>query len=116
MHQDVVLDFDQSYQLQVATISGLTSARFPFLPVVRGQLLDARSAPFFRLREVVFPFASSLDVDLKKQPRAITRVLAQTSNKSTRLTDANPNLKPFQKFSPSGPESSASIAMSVEGP
>jgi hypothetical protein len=86
------------------------------IPVVREEL-DDQSAVFFRLAEVAFPFASSLEVDAAKQPAGKFRVLARTSSSSSTASDAAPALSPLSRPPPQHAASSgpAIVALSVEG-
>ena len=119
LHRDVVLD-PQSFHATVMTSAGVSKLEFPFVPIARasgddGSLLDARSAVFFRLSEVAFPFASSLELDPKKQPGATARVLARASKGAATSTEDPANLSPLQKWPARPPGGGAVLAASVEG-
>ena len=131
LHKDLLLDADASFSVKAMGKDGTFDLRFPFVPLVKGDALkdppglgdrvaalDARSPPFFRLSEVAFPFPSSLDVDPSIQAGARARVLARTSAKTSRLTDATIALAPFtpRAPSPASPTSGpATLAVSLEG-
>jgi hypothetical protein len=77
--------------------------------------LDAQSAVFFRLEEVAFPFASSLEIENGKQPGATVRILARTTEKAYRLTDGPVDLSRFHNWTPTGQPRTSALAASIEG-
>ena len=124
LKKDVVLDFGRSYRVAVMTQGGVASARFPqFLEVIDDtrftgdeQLLDTGFPGFFRIPQVVFPFASSVALHKDKQPDAKTMsVVARTTPRSIAQTGDTADLKPFKKWQPKGTWQQFPIAAQVEG-
>ena len=116
LRKDVVLDFGSGFKIAVATQGGIASVRFPQIIDVTSGLVDASLAPFFRLDEVVFPFASSLVLHKDRQPRATTMaVAARSSPQSIRRTDDTLDLAPFQLWRPKGEWEQFNLAAIVEG-
>jgi ABC-type uncharacterized transport system involved in gliding motility auxiliary subunit len=77
MNKDAVLDHGQQFRVQAMTQSGQGMwLRHPGIAHVRSdsrvdekeKLLDIGFAPFFRVPEAIFPFASSLELKRDKQP------------------------------------------------
>ena len=72
----MVLDFGRSFHVNMLTQGGIASARFPDMLDVQDDsrfsgndmLIDTSFPGFFRLPEVVIPFASSLTIHPDKQP------------------------------------------------
>ena len=65
------------------------------------QLLDTSFPAFFRLEELMFPFASSLVLHKDKQPEAKTmKVVARTSPASLHEQGDTADLRPFQAWKP----------------
>lgn len=123
MHKDVVLDFGRSYRVPIITQAGLASVRFPQLLQVDDdarftgahQLLDTSAPPFFRMREVVLPFASSLTLHKEKQPDATElSVMARSSPHSIAETGDSIPLG-VQSWHPNGSWRQVDVAARVEG-
>jgi ABC-type uncharacterized transport system involved in gliding motility auxiliary subunit len=125
MKKDVVLDFNHGFSILVPTESGIARATFPqFLhvaddPRFSGEetLLDTSFPCFFRLEELMFPFASSLVLHKDTQPEAKNmQVVARSTPASFHETTDTVDLKPFQRWKPK-PEKPEqyNIAASVEG-
>ena len=124
MKKDVVLDFGRSFRVTMITQGGLASVRFPMVidvindPRFTGdeQLLDTSFAAFFRMDQVIFPFASSLVLHKDKQPGATNMaVVARSSPHSIRKTDDTVDLAPFQSWRPKGQWEQFNLAADVEG-
>ncbi len=125
LRKDVVLDFNHGFNILVPTESGIARATFPqFLHVTddprfsgNEALLDTSFPCFFRLEELMFPFASSLVVHKDAQPDAKTlQVVARSTPASFRQTGDTADLRPFQRWKPK-PEKPEqyNIAATVEG-
>jgi len=84
----------------------------------REALLDAESPIFFRLPQVLFPYASSLILHPEKQPDARDgfRVHARSTPKALRETTANVDLKVVRQWRPVGEFAQYNVAASVQGP
>lgn len=123
MKKDAVVDFGRSFRVPVMTQGGLASARFPQLLLVQDDarftgnetLLDTSYPAFFRLQELVFPFASSLELKADKQPDAKLQIIARSTPRSIALTGDTVDLKPFQRWVPKGKWEQLGIAANVEG-
>jgi ABC-type uncharacterized transport system involved in gliding motility auxiliary subunit len=125
LRKDVVLDFNHGFNILVPTESGIARMMFPqFLHVTddprfsgNEALLDTSFPCFFRLDELMFPFASSILLHKDAQPDAKTmEVVARSTPFSFRETTDTVDLKPFQRWKPK-PEKPEqyNIAASVEG-
>jgi hypothetical protein len=82
------------------------------------QFLDQSFAGFFRLEEVVFPFASTLIPHPEKQPEATLKVVARTSPSATVATTDTVEMKPTRDFFskvPQGDSGQRAIALTLEG-
>ena len=105
MNKDVVLDFGRSFHVNMITQGGIASVRFPDVVDVQDDsrmtgnemLLDTAFPAFFRLPEVVIPFASSLTLHSDKQPEAKMSIVARSTPKSIVETGDTVDLKPFKK-------------------
>ena len=94
MNKDVVLDHGAQLRLQVPTQTGQSVwFRHPAIVHVRKdsrmdedkKLLDTGFAGFFRLDEVLFPFASSLELKRDKQPADVKLVAVARSTPETNV-------------------------------
>jgi hypothetical protein len=123
MNKDVVLDFGRSFHVNMLTQGGIASARFPDLLDVTDDsrftgnetLLDTAFPGFFRLPEVVVPFASSIAIHPDKQPEVKMSVVARSTPRSIAETGDTVELKPFKKWQPKGTWTQFSIAAQMEG-
>jgi len=128
LRRDVVEEFGHPFHINV--ISGASAQpltlRFPAILDVkdderftgREALLDAESPIFFRLPQVLFPYASSLILHPEKQPDARDgfRVHARSTPKALRETTANVDLKVVRQWRPVGEFAQYNVAASVQGP
>ena len=126
MHEDVVVDFGAHFSTQVFTQAGPQTVRFPSVPLLgaaqgdrdetRSTTLDTSFPSFFRIPEVAFPFASSLDVHRERQPAAKLRVLATSSARSEVRKGPVVPLPFLQRWAPQGSALGPRIvAASAEG-
>ncbi len=99
----------RAFQVLEPTESGIVRRTFPqFLHVAddprftgEEMLLDTSFPAFFRLEELMFPFASSLVLHKDKQPEAKTmKVVARTSPASLHEQGDTADLRPFQNWKP----------------
>ena len=123
MKKNVVLDFGRSFRVNVLTQGGLASARFPDMidvqedPRFTGdeQLLDTSFPGFFRIPEIVVPFASEVVVHGDKQPDAKPRIIARSTPRSITETGDTVDLKPLQQWKPKGQWAQYGLAATLEG-
>jgi hypothetical protein len=123
LNKDVVLDFGRSFHVNMLTQGGIASARFPDLLDVTDDsrfsgnetLLDTSFPGFFRLPEVVIPFASSIAIHPDKQPEAKVAVVARSTPRSIAETGDTVELKPFKKWQPKGTWTQFAVAAQLEG-
>jgi ABC-type uncharacterized transport system involved in gliding motility auxiliary subunit len=128
MKKDVVLDFGRSFRVPVMTQSGLpATALFPqFLNVEddsryeeNEKRLDTSFPSFFRVPQVIWPFASSLELDKAKQPEVAAdkmKIIARTTQYAIHETTDTVDLKPFRAWKPKGTWEQYGVAATVEGP
>jgi hypothetical protein len=122
MKTDLVADFGRAFSISTMTASGVETQLFPMIPraldidrLGNERMLDIRFAPFFRIPSIDFPFASSLVLHREKQPDATIRVVARTTPKTMRETDAQLDLGLSRKWQAGGEMASSIIAAVVEG-
>lgn len=127
MRKDVVLDLGRPARVMAPTQVGMANVQIgpQFLdvqddPSFSGDkaLLDPSFAAFFRMPQIVFPFASSLVLKKDKQPGLEAdkfKVVARSTPRSLRETSDSIDLKPFKKFAKKGEWDQFAIAASVEG-
>ena len=123
LNKDVVLDFGRSFHVSMLTAGGIASTRFPDMIDVQDDprfsgndtLLDTGFPGFFRLPEVVIPFASSLAIHPDKQPETKMSVVARSTPRSVVETGDSVDLKPFHKWTPKGTWTQFPIAAQLEG-
>ena len=123
LRKDVVLDFASAYKAAMPAQRGAASVHFPQIIDAIGdpadgdaQLVDSSVAPLFRVDEVILPFASSLVLHDDRQPGATAMaVVARSSPRSLRTTDATVDLSPFQTWHPEGQGEQFNLAVEVEG-
>jgi ABC-type uncharacterized transport system involved in gliding motility auxiliary subunit len=95
--------------------------RFPAAPLAvadgrlepKAQFLDQRFPGFFRLPELVFPFASTVVPHADKQPNAAVKVVARTSPKATVVTTDTVDMK-LVDFKAKGEFGQRAMAIAVE--
>ncbi len=124
LHKDVVLDFGRSFRVAVMTQGGPANARFPqFLQVMddtrftgNEQLLDTGFPAFFRMPELIVPFASSLELHKEKQPGAKTMsIVARSTPRAIHETTDTVDLRAFKQWRPKGDWAQYGIGAQVEG-
>lgn len=127
MNKDVVFDFGRSFRVNMLTQGGVASRALPFLLYVQDdprftedeQLLDSSFPAFFRLPDLIFPFASSLTLKGEKQPEATVRVVARSSPRANTATGDTVELRPLQNWAAQlkkGQWDQHAIAAVAEGP
>ena len=106
MNKDVVLDLWHHVRLIVPTAGGIAAAELQQIPLVQDdpsfsgseQLIDTSFPGLFRVQEIAFPFASSVEILKDKQPTAKSSIVIRSSPKSVHLTGDTADLRPFQKW------------------
>jgi ABC-type uncharacterized transport system involved in gliding motility auxiliary subunit len=123
MNKDVVLDFGHYFHVNMITQGGIASARFPDVLDIQEDtrltgndtLLDTAFPGFFRLPEIVIPFASSVALHPDKQPEAKMSIVARSTPRSIVETGDTVDLKPFKKWAPKGTWTQFGVAAQLEG-
>ena len=124
MKKDALLDLARPVRLQTMTQSGqLLNFRHPAIIDVQvtpgfddeHQMLDASFIPFLRMDEIVFPFASSLELHKEKQPDATSKIVARTSQQAYADATATQDLGLKQQWVPKPPLGQHAIAIAIEG-
>jgi ABC-type uncharacterized transport system involved in gliding motility auxiliary subunit len=124
MKKDAVFDTASSMQFPMITQTGVPVwLRYPSILQVHHdsrwddehQMLDDSFPVFFRARELVFPFSSSLVQHPDKQPEAKMSVLARTSDRASVETSDSVVLKASSTWKPKPPVGQKAIAISVQG-
>ena len=126
--KDVVLDFGRSFRVGVMTQTGMpATALFPqFINVEDDsryegdeKRLDTAFPSFFRVPQVIWPFASSLELDRTKQPEVAAdkmKIIARSTQYAIHETGDKVDLKPFRAWKPKGTWEQFGIGATVEGP
>ena len=138
--KDVVLDFGRSFRVGVMTQTGMpATALFPqFINVEDDsryegdeKRLDTAFPTFFRVPQVIWPFASSVELDKTKQPEIAEndckpvpagqptrcmKVIARSTQYAIHDTADKVDLKPFRAWKPKGTWEQFGLAATVEGP
>lgn len=123
LNKDVILDFGRSFTAILPTQGGLAARQFPtFLDVQDDsrftgdeQLLDTSFPGFFRIPEIVIPFASSIELDPSKQPEANPKILARSTPRSVVESGDTVDLKPLQRWKPKGEWKQYAFAAALDG-
>lgn len=127
VNKDVVLDHGRSLTVAIPTQGRIAGVRLPQMPQVQDdprltgndQLLDTSFAGFFRLPEVVMPFASTVELKPEKQPDIKPgdkfKIVARSSPNSVRETGDSVDLSPFRRFPQKGEKKQWGMAAYIEG-
>jgi ABC-type uncharacterized transport system involved in gliding motility auxiliary subunit len=124
MKKDAVFDVASSMQFPMITQTGVPVwFRYPSILQVHHdarwgdehQMLDDSFPVFFRARELVFPYASTLVAHPEKQPEAKLKVIARSSDRASVETTDTVELKPSSGWKPKPPVSQRALAITVEG-
>ncbi len=124
MVKDLVQDLGHEAEIPFTTGVGQRgSLRMPGLLLVRSdpaaapaeQTLDTTFVPFFRLDEVLFPFASSLLLHPEKQPSARLYPVARSSPAAMSFTGASIVLNPARADVPRTDMAQRVLAAALEG-
>ncbi|HEY2513657.1 MAG TPA: Gldg family protein [Polyangiaceae bacterium] len=125
LNKDVVLDFGPgTFRVNMLTQGGIASVRFPDMLNVQDDtrftgnetLLDTAFPGFFRLPEVVLPFASSVAIHADKQPEAKLSIIARSTPRSIVETGDTVDLRPLgRKWTPKGQWQQYGLAAQAEG-
>lgn len=124
MAGDVVQDVGHEGEASFSTATGTPiHLRLPGMLLVKpdtgaapdAQTLDTTFVPFFRLEEVVFPFASTLLLHPEKQPTARLHAVARSS--AMAMSSAGPTviLNPMRAEVPKGAGAQRILAAALEG-
>jgi len=126
--KDVVLDFGRSFRVGVMTQTGMpATALFPQFVNVEDdsryegdeKRLDTAFPTFFRVPQVIWPFASSVELDRTKQPEVAAdkmKIIARSTQYAIHETSDKVDLKPFRAWKPKGTWEQYGLAATVEGP
>jgi ABC-type uncharacterized transport system involved in gliding motility auxiliary subunit len=126
--KDVVLDFGRSFRVGVMTQTGMpATALFPQFVNVEDdsryegdeKRLDTAFPSFFRVPQVIWPFASSVELDRTKQPEVAAdkmKIIARSTQYAIHETGDKVDLKPFRAWKPKGTWEQFGLAATVEGP
>ena len=117
--RDLVVEPDPKSALSftVQTASGTSRLVVPFVPIARDEdhSLDPSFPVFFRMKEVAFPYPSSIVVHRDKQPEATIREIAWSSPKAVRVTADEVDVHPLKPWTPAGPEGQFVLAVAIDG-
>lgn len=129
MKKDVVLDYGRTFRVSAWTAAGPQTFRFP--PVLdvhddyrftgNDMLLDTSFPAFFRIPQVPFPYASSLELKRDKQPDIGPekfRVLARSTPRTQVREGDTVDLKLLKQWAPQKSEAGFKqydIAATIEG-
>jgi ABC-type uncharacterized transport system len=124
MKRDVVLDGASSYEQPFAQ----QGATFVAPALVRvggsdpdkkgdgaGDRLDSAFVPFFKLDELMFPFASTLVPHPERQPSASVRIVARSSPEATADATEGISLAPSPRAERRGEPGQRALAIAVTG-
>jgi hypothetical protein len=81
--------------------------------------LDTAFPSFFRVPQVIWPFASSVELDRTKQPEVAAdkmKIIARSTQYAIHETSDKVDLKPFRAWKPKGTWEQFGLAATVEGP
>ncbi|MFS8065781.1 MAG: GldG family protein [Byssovorax sp.] len=117
MKKEAIFDWARHAEMQLMG----QQIRFPAAPLAvadgrlepKDQFLDQRFPGFFRLPQLVFPFASTLVAHAEKQPSAAVKVVARTSPKATVVTTDTVDMK-LVEFKAKGDFGQRAMAIAVE--
>jgi len=120
MNKDAVFDYGAQFRIGVPTQGGVTWIRHPGIAHVvsdprfdgeNDRLLDTSFAPFFRMEEAIFPFASSLKLDKSKQPADVkVSAVARTTPATSVVTSDSVDMKLREHWEPKPPQEQRIIA------
>jgi len=120
MNKDAVFDYRSPFRIGVPSNGGVTWLSHPGIPLVvsdplsegeSGARLDVSFAPFFRMEEAIFPFASSLTLDKTKQPPDVKLLaVARTTSAASAVTSDTVDMKLRDRWEPKQPQEQRVIA------
>lgn len=121
--KDVILDFGRSFTAIMPTQGSIAARQFPTLLDVQDdsrftgdeQLLDTSFPGFFRIPEIVVPFASSLALHPEKQPDASPKILGRSTPRSIVQTGDTLDLSPLQRWKPKGEWAQYAFSAALDG-
>jgi ABC-type uncharacterized transport system involved in gliding motility auxiliary subunit len=125
MKKNAVLDYGAQFRVPVMTAAGgATWIRHPGIAHIghRSELdedeqtLDTSFAGFFRLEELIFPFASSLELLPNKQPKDVKLYAVARTTKATGVsTEATVDMKLKEEWPPKAPQQQRIVAAVADG-
>jgi ABC-type uncharacterized transport system involved in gliding motility auxiliary subunit len=125
MKKNAVFDYGAQFGIAVPTATGqVVPIRHPGIAHVIStpgadegeQTLDNGFAAFFRMDEVAFPFASTLEIKKDKQPADVKyKVVARTTEAAGIVSSDTIDMKLKAQWQPKPPFERRAIAASVEG-
>jgi ABC-type uncharacterized transport system involved in gliding motility auxiliary subunit len=124
LNEDVVYDFGEPFRVQVETEGGPAIVRHPGIARVTSQpgsaaaehRLDSSFIAFFRMDEVMFPFASSITLLPERQPQGVKVYgVARTTPTSSVDRARTSSLKLRADWKPQPPLSERIVAAVAEG-
>jgi hypothetical protein len=121
MHADLVLDLAAPVEFVVVSQDGNQSQiLYPPVTMIRPSFgtLDAQFEPFADLRELVFPFPSSLALSSGKQPADVHAKVVARSSQHARTETKSPldlRLRQFRDWKTSTEERTVPLAIALEG-
>jgi len=125
MNKDAVFDNGAQFRVQAMTQSGQgVWLRHPGIAHVindsrmdeKEKLLDTSFAGFFRLDEVIFPFASSLELKRDKQPADVKLVAIARSTPDTKVDKSETvDMKPRKEWTVKGKPEQRVLAAYADG-
>jgi ABC-type uncharacterized transport system involved in gliding motility auxiliary subunit len=125
MNKDAVFDHGAQFRVQVMTQTGQPQwIRHPGIAHVvndtrmdeKDKLLDTGFAGFFRMDEVIFPFASSLDIKRDKQPADVKlQVVARSTPASSVDKSETIDMKLREQWRPKPPQQQRVLAAYADG-
>jgi len=125
MKKDAVMDYGAQFSFIVPTSTGQFAAiRHPAIARIvddpradeKERLLDTHFAGFFRIPELSFPFASSIELIRNKQPIDVElKVVARTTPQTSVITGESVDLKLKTDWKPKPPFKQQAVAAYAKG-
>jgi len=125
MKKDAVMDYGAQFSFIVPTSTGQFAAiRHPAIARIvddpradeKERLLDTHFAGFFRIPELSFPFASSIELIRNKQPMDVElKVVARTTPQTSVITGESVDLKLKTDWKPKPPFKQQAVSAYAKG-
>jgi len=122
--KNAIFDPAASFMLGFRTMGGTAELRHPAIVILADdprmdenkKLLDTGFAGFFRMQQLAFPFASSIDLLRDRQPSDVTlKAVARTSEAASLDTSDTISMKLKKNWTPKPPFDQRIIAAVAEG-